>query len=77
MKVSATVYRACLNADTTDGYYYGVIDRRIFLLASLQEMSGKERQLATEPDCSTILERMIYSMDDFVRRVFMDSLAGS
>jgi nucleolar protein 9 len=40
-------------------------------------MSGKERQLATDPDCSSILERMAYSMDDFTRRVFMDRLAGS
>ena len=40
--------------------------------AALQEMSGKERQLATDPDCSIILERMIYSMDDFARRVLAD-----
>lgn len=40
-------------------------------------MRGKERELATDPDCSIILERMAYSMDDFVRRVLMDSLAGS
>ncbi|KAA1466051.1 ARM repeat-containing protein [Dentipellis sp. KUC8613] len=52
-------------------------NRRMFLLASLQEMTGKEKELATDPDCSGILERMIYSMDDFVRRVFLDSLAGS
>lgn len=49
----------------------------MFLLAALQEMGGKERELATDPDCSTVLERMAYSMDDFVRRVFMDSLSGS
>jgi nucleolar protein 9 len=52
-------------------------DRRLFLSAALQEMSGKELQLATDPDCSGILERMAYSMDDFTRRVFMDRLAGS
>ncbi|VDC06251.1 unnamed protein product [Peniophora sp. CBMAI 1063] len=52
-------------------------NRRMFLLAALQEMGGKERELATDPDCSTVLERMAYSMDDFVRRVFMDSLSGS
>jgi nucleolar protein 9 len=46
-------------------------------MAALQEMSGKERELATDPDCSTVLERMVYSMDDFVRRVFMDTLSGS
>ena len=53
------------------------LDRRLFLSAALQEMSGKELQLATDPDCSVILERMAYSMDDFTRRVFMDRLAGS
>ena len=53
------------------------IDRRLFFVAALSEMSGKERQLATDPDCSVILERMAHSMDDFVRRVFVDSLAGS
>ncbi|KAG0698851.1 armadillo-type protein [Suillus ampliporus] len=51
--------------------------RRIFLVAALTEMSGKEKQLATDPDCSVILERMVYSMDDFVRRVLLDSLSGS
>lgn len=52
-------------------------DRRLFLVAALTEMEGKEKQLATDPDCSTILERMVYSIDDFVRRVFMDRLSGS
>ena len=53
------------------------VDRRLFFVAALTEMSGKEKQLATDPDCSTILERMVHSMDDFVRRVFMDRLTGS
>ena len=53
------------------------IDRRMFLMAALQEISGKERELATDPDCAWGLERMAYSMVDFVRRVFMDSLTGS
>ncbi|KAI0786442.1 armadillo-type protein [Abortiporus biennis] len=52
-------------------------DRRMFFVAALSEMSDKEKQLATDPDCSTILERMIYSMDDFARRVFMDRFSGS
>ena len=46
-------------------------------MAALSEMSGKEKELATDPDCSTILERMAYSMDDFARRVFVDRLTGS
>ncbi|EMD40990.1 hypothetical protein CERSUDRAFT_149573 [Gelatoporia subvermispora B] len=52
-------------------------DRRMFFVAALEEMSHKEKQLATDPDCSGILERMSYSMDDFVRRVFLDRLSGS
>ncbi|KAF8314735.1 ARM repeat-containing protein, partial [Clavulina sp. PMI_390] len=52
-------------------------DRKAFIIAALTEMDGKELQLATDPDCSTILERLSYSMDDFSRRVFMDKLAGS
>ncbi|KJA16110.1 hypothetical protein HYPSUDRAFT_47764 [Hypholoma sublateritium FD-334 SS-4] len=51
--------------------------KRMFFTAALQEMQKKEKQLATDPDCSVILERMSHSMDDFVRRVFVDSLAGS
>ncbi|PPQ90877.1 hypothetical protein CVT25_007347 [Psilocybe cyanescens] len=50
---------------------------RLFFIAVLLETRGKEKQLATDPDCSVILERMSYSMDDFVRRVFLDTLAGS
>jgi len=46
-------------------------------MAALNEMRGKEKQFATDPECSIILERMLHSMDDFVRRVFFDSLAGS
>jgi hypothetical protein len=53
------------------------VDRRMFLMAALQEISGKERELATDPDCVGGLERIAYSMGDFVRRVFMDSLTGS
>ncbi|KAI0347012.1 ARM repeat-containing protein [Trametopsis cervina] len=52
-------------------------DRRLFFVAALTEMSGKEKELSTDPDCSNILERMAYSMDDFARRVFMDRLTGS
>ncbi|KAF8556263.1 ARM repeat-containing protein [Imleria badia] len=51
--------------------------KRVFFVAALGEMSGKEKQLATDPDCSVILERMAYSMDDFVLRVLIDRLGGS
>ncbi|KAJ3849729.1 armadillo-type protein [Lentinula lateritia] len=52
-------------------------EKHMFFVAALSEMREKEKQLATDPDCSIILERMAYSMDDFVRRVFLDSLSGS
>jgi hypothetical protein len=52
-------------------------ERRMFMMAALQEISGNERELATDSECASGLERMAYSMDDFVRRVFMDSLTGS
>ncbi|KAJ1308926.1 hypothetical protein OPQ81_004611 [Rhizoctonia solani] len=52
-------------------------EKRMFLVAALSESSGKELQLATDPDCSIILERMLHSMDDVVIRVFADRLCGS
>jgi nucleolar protein 9 len=52
-------------------------EKHMFFVAALNEMRGKEKQLATDPDCSIILERIAYSMDDFVRRVFLDSFSGS
>jgi nucleolar protein 9 len=58
-------------------FSHALLEKRIFFVAALTEMSENEKQLATDPNCSLILERMMYSMDDFVRRVFMDRLAGS
>ena len=49
----------------------------MFFMAALHEMHGKEKQLATDPECSIILERLLHSMHDFVLRVFVDSLVGS
>src|SRR5688572_18677252 len=57
--------------------YSYVTERHLFFIAALNEMRGREKELATDPECSVTLERMAYSMDDFVRRVFMDSLSGS
>ncbi|PVF92971.1 ARM repeat-containing protein [Serendipita vermifera] len=52
-------------------------ERRMFFAAALSEMQGKELQLATDPDCAIILERMVISMDDLARRIFTGSLLGS
>jgi hypothetical protein len=58
-------------------FIYFVAGLDLFLKAALNEMSGKELELATDPDCSIILERMLHSMDDFSLRVFLDRLSGS
>ena len=55
----------------------GNTERKSFILAALDEMEGKELRLATDPDCSIILERLVHSMDDFGRRVLLDKFAGS
>ncbi|KAK0436046.1 uncharacterized protein EV420DRAFT_1281317 [Desarmillaria tabescens] len=52
------------------------LEKHSFFLAALTEMTGKEKQLATDPECLVVLERIVHSMDDFVRRVFLDSLTG-
>lgn len=54
-----------------------ILDRSLLLSAALREMSGKELELSSDPECSAIMERMICFMDDFSLRVFMDSLSGS
>jgi hypothetical protein len=59
------------------GFTDDLTERRMFFAAALGEMQGKELQLATDPDCAIILERMINSMDDLARRVFLGSLMGS
>jgi hypothetical protein len=51
-------------------------DRVLLLRASLQTLAGHEVELATDPETSVILERLLYSMDDFARRVLADSFAG-
>lgn len=68
---------ACLLCISASNTHCFLAAKRVFFIAALSEMSGKEKQLATDPDCSVILERMVYSMDDFVLRVFVDRLSGS
>ncbi|KAF8894312.1 armadillo-type protein [Mucidula mucida] len=66
------------SADIEEGALTRVAEeKRAFFVAALTEMNEKEKQLATDPDCSLILERVVHSMDDFARRVFADRLAGS
>jgi nucleolar protein 9 len=69
--------KACLVLSRGHASQHRPLERRLFFAAALQEMQGKELQLATDPDCSNILERMVYSMDDLVRRLFIENYLGS
>lgn len=48
----------------------------LLLSAALAELSGKELQLATDPDCSIVLEYLISHMGEKPLRVLMDRMAG-
>lgn len=47
-------------------------ERQLLLRSALEELSGHELSLAADPETSIILERLIYSMDDFAKRVLAD-----
>lgn len=51
-------------------------ERQLLLRSALVELSGHELALAADPETSIILERLLYSMDDFAKRVLMDRFAG-
>lgn len=51
-------------------------ERQLLLRSALAELSGHELALAADPETSIILERLLYSMDDFAKRVLMDRFAG-
>lgn len=52
-------------------------DRKQFLQSILGELRNHELQLATDPECSVVLERLLASMGDRGRRILGDSLAGN
>jgi len=52
------------------------LDRKLLIRTALRNLSGQETALATDPDASLILERLLYSMDDFAQRVLADQLTG-
>lgn len=51
-------------------------DRPLLLRSSLESLSGHEMTLAGDPDTSIILERLLFAMDDFAKRVLGDRFAG-
>ncbi|KAK4046586.1 Nucleolar protein 9 [Microbotryomycetes sp. JL201] len=52
-------------------------DRPLLLRSALQNLSGNEISLAGDNDTSVILEQLLYSMDDFARRVLADRFTGT
>lgn len=52
------------------------LDRQLLVSAALSELRDKELQLSTDSDCALVIERMIWNMGDWGRRVFADSLSG-
>lgn len=52
-------------------------DRPLLLRSALESLSGHEIPLAGDGDTSIILERLLYSMDDFARRVLAERFIGS
>lgn len=49
----------------------------MLISAAVSEMQGKELVLATDPEGSKILERMIQYMDDGSRKTLIQAMAGS
>ncbi|KAI9602881.1 hypothetical protein H4Q26_002188 [Puccinia striiformis f. sp. tritici PST-130] len=52
-------------------------ERQLLLRSALTELGGHELALASDPETSIILERIIYSMDGFAKRVLADRFIGS
>ncbi|POW00374.1 hypothetical protein PSTT_13186 [Puccinia striiformis] len=52
-------------------------ERQLLLRSALTELGGHELALASDPETSIILERIIYSMDGFAKRVLADRFIAS
>ena len=52
-------------------------ERPLLLRAALESLSGHEIQLAADMETSIILEKLLFAMDDFARRVLADRFAGN
>ncbi|PLW58036.1 hypothetical protein PCANC_00733 [Puccinia coronata f. sp. avenae] len=51
-------------------------ERQLLLRSALAELGGHELALASDPETSIILERIIFSMDGFAKRVLVDRFIG-
>lgn len=53
-----------------------ILERVLLLRAALTQLTNNEASIAADPETSPILERLVYSMDDFARRVLIDRFTG-
>ncbi|GAA5952241.1 hypothetical protein JCM21900_000464 [Sporobolomyces salmonicolor] len=51
-------------------------ERPLLLRSALQSLSGHEVTLAGDGETSVVLERLLYAMDDFAKRVLLDRFTG-
>lgn len=51
-------------------------ERPLLLRSALESLAGHEIELAGDNETSVILERLLYAMDDFARRVLLDRFTG-
>ena len=51
-------------------------ERPLLLRSALESLSGHEIALAGDHETSVVLERLLYAMDDFAKRVLLDRFTG-
>lgn len=51
-------------------------ERPLLLRSALESLSGHELALAGDHETSVVLERLLYAMDDFAKRVLLDRFTG-
>ncbi|GAA6059703.1 hypothetical protein JCM10212_000231 [Sporobolomyces blumeae] len=51
-------------------------ERPLLLRSALESLSGHEVTLAGDNESSVVLERLLYAMDDFAKRVLLDRFSG-
>lgn len=51
-------------------------ERPLLLRSALESLSGHEITLAGDNESSVVLERLLYAMDDFAKRVLLDRFTG-
>ena len=79
MQILITMTKTVSSYDLHSGIsnlYKMQTERKLLLRSTLVALSSNETALATDYETSLILERLLYSMDDFARRVLADRFTG-